>query len=189
VIDDPFFFFPRRINSPIVNARVKAPPDSRIKWCLLPEMLFTVVAFMYSWQMAGVVHLFGHKAAATVWGVKAEVIVPWQRFVPLLGWGWNLVQPHGVMMCHYDNAALSRASPACRVSVGFGGPYTQLIYMIVVGTVLLPEISVMVGGRAVYSLIMCIWQFLYFFFYAIHFHADPHSDFVLFSRLSKKTTE
>jgi hypothetical protein len=152
-------------------------------------MVPTIFAFIYAWQMAGVVHLFGHKLTATAWGINAEVVVPWQRFVPLLGWGYNLIHTHGVMMCHYDDAALDKASPACRVSIGFGGPYTQLIYMIIVGTVLLPDISVMVGGRAAYALIMCTWQFLYFFWYAIHFHADPHSDFALFSRRSKDSSE
>ena len=34
-----------------------------------------------------------------------------------------------------------------------------------------------------FALIMCVWQLLYFVWYAIHFHEDDFSDFALFVRL------
>ena len=47
---------------------------------------------------------------------------------------------------------------------------------------------VMAGGAVQYVLVMCVWQLLYFFGYAIFFHEDEHSDFALFFRPSTSAT-
>jgi hypothetical protein len=183
--------------------------------------------FIYAWQLTGCVHIVGHWVAASILGIKSRVVVPWQRFVPLLGWGWNLyqvricvrdnhkehchaccarcrpiyvfggyrlmyvsvcmqkTQPHAVMMCHYDDAALKVAPPIVRVLIGFAGPYVQLVFVIIMGTLALPGVSALCGGTAMFALIMCVWQLLYFVWYAIHFHEDDFSDFALFIRLGE----
>ena len=49
--------------------------------------VWEAACFVYGWQLAGAVHLLGHFAMASLLlGVgKAQVRLPWQRFVPLLG--------------------------------------------------------------------------------------------------------
>ena len=143
-------------------------------------MLFDVVGFVYAWQLAGCVHIAGHWLAASLLGVPACVAIPWQRCVPLWGWGWNLTQPHSAMMCSYEDAMLRQASPTVRALIGFAGPYAQLIFVVVVGTCVFPGVASLCGGSATFALMMCIWQLAYFVWYAIHFHSDEHSDFRLF---------
>ena len=135
---------------------------------------------MYAWQLAGCVHIAGHWLAASVLGVSAHIALPWQRFVPLWGWGWNLKQPHSAMLCNYDTVVLRQATPTTRTLIGFAGPYTQLLFVVVMGTCVFPDVAAQCGGAAVFALLMCIWQLVYFVWYAIHFHNDEHSDFCLF---------
>ena len=138
--------------------------------------------FIYAWQLTGCVHVVGHALAANFLGIRSRVAIPWQRFVPLFGWSWNLYQPHAVMMCHYDDAALDVASPVVRVLIGFAGPYVQLIFVVGMGTLALPSVSALCGGAAPFAVVMFAWQLLYFVWYAMHFHQDPFSDFALFVR-------
>ena len=105
--------------------------------------------------------------------------IPWQRFVPVWGWYWNLSQPHEAMYCNYDSTDLGAASTFTRVSIGFGGPYSQLVYMLLVGLII-PAPRRMLGSYERYVIMMMTWQLLYFYWYAQHFHDDCHSDFVHF---------
>ena len=125
-------------------------------------------------------HILGHWVAAWLFNVPAQVVIPWQRFVPIWGWGWNLTQPHSLMMCKYDDTVLKKASPTARTLIGFAGSYTQLLFVITVGTIVFPNVAGLCGGATSFSLLMCIWQLIYFVWYAIHFHNDAHSDFILF---------
>ena len=122
----------------------------------------------------------GHWVTARLFHIDARMIIPYQRFIPMYGWVWNLFQSHELMMCEYDHAALDKASPTVRVFTGFAGPYLQLIFIILIGTTVMPQIGALFGGWTVYALFMCVWQFLYFMWYAIHFHNDTFSDFALF---------
>ena len=141
-----------------------------------------VFFFIYSWQLAGCIHILGHFTVGFFLGIKSEIVIPWQRLIPLWGWNWNLTQPHTSMMCHYDIQAISTASPMKRVLIGFAGPYSQLLFIICMGTLAFPIISDLCGGFCIFSLLMCMWQFTYFVWYAIHFHEDEFSDFNLFIR-------
>ena len=138
-------------------------------------------AFAYLWQLAGVVHILGHWLVAVACGIRARAVIPWQRFVPGWGWGWNLGQPHAAMMCHYDDQSMAVAAPWKRVVVGFAGPYLQLAFVVAAGTFFVPSISsrLVTETRAEFALCTFAWQLLYFVWYAIHYHNDPHSDFAL----------
>lgn len=150
------------------------------------SVVLCVVEFLYAWQMTGCVHIIGHYVTARSFRIPARVIIPWQRFVPVWGWYWNITQPHSAMMCQYDKYKLSTATPTKRTLIGFAGPYTQLLFIIAVGTLFLPCVSELCGGSVLFSLLMCIWQLLYFVWYAIHFHTDGDSDFRLFHDFNSK---
>ena len=143
-------------------------------------LITSVMCFLYAWQLTGCIHIIGHWLAASFFCIPAQITLPWQRFVPLWGWGWNLTQPHSVMICKYDKDALREASPTARTFIGFAGPYIQLIFIITMGTIILPCVSELCGGVVSFCLSMCVWQLLYFVWYAIHFHNDEDSDFHLF---------
>ena len=95
--------------------------------------LGSYLLFLYLWQLAGAVHISSHWLFATLFGVPARIQLAWQKFVPVYGWVWDKYQPHTAFMCHYDVRQLQAADPWQRVSVGFAGPYCQLIYMLAIG--------------------------------------------------------
>ena len=142
--------------------------------------LASFASFIYFWQLTGCIHILGHWIAARIFGINCRVIIPWQRFIPLYGWVWNLCQPHNKMMCEYQTEEIDAASPFVRVLIGFSGPYSQLCFIIFIGIIIIPEISEILGGKTLFALLMCVWQLIYFVWYAIYFHTDKFSDFTLF---------
>jgi hypothetical protein len=145
------------------------------------KIYLEIIFFLYLWQLAGYIHIFGHYIFATIFNIKSKIIIPWQRFIPIYGWIWNLYKPHNKMMCKYLTN-LDNKSPITRVFIGLSGPYLQLIYIILIGKIFFPNLIVLIGGFTKYALIMCIWQLLYFIGYSIWFHDDKFSDFALLHR-------
>ena len=146
-------------------------------------ILLDITLFLYFWQLAGCVHIIAHCVTANLFNISSNFNIPWFRFIPFFGWWWNLIQPHKIMMCHYDNVALQEASPIVRTIIGFSGPYVQLIYVIAIGIYIFPKIAMLCGGNIKFALLMCIWQFIYFVWYAIFYHYDKYSDFQLFIKI------
>ena len=79
----------------------RSPPSSNY------SVVLELSLFIYGWQLAGAVHLIGHRLAAWFTGVGAVVHLPWQRFVPIWGWAWNLYQPHDAMYVKMDPSDLA----------------------------------------------------------------------------------
>ena len=79
---------PRPLSSPHRRVQQQQEEEEGRSW----REWLEAAAFVYGWQLAGAVHLCGHWAMAALQGVPAEVRLPWQRFMPLYGWAWNLFQ-------------------------------------------------------------------------------------------------
>ena len=133
-----------------------------------------VIAWVYCYQLAGIVHLTGHAMIAWCHGLEHRLVWPWQRLVPLWGWYWNLAQPHDVMMVHVDMDALHLLAPSAKVLYGYAGILIQLLYMLVVGGLLKPYL--VFDKRLSFSMYcnaMFLWTLAYMYGYAIHFYDDP----------------
>ena len=74
------------------------------------------------------------------------------------------------------------------MTIGLAGPYSQLAYMLLVGAMGekygVVDVRYFFGGKDLknYVIAMLAWTLGYFFWYAIWFHEDPNSDFVLYVR-------
>ena len=142
------------------------------------NIFIEIIIFLYLWQLAGCIHIIGHYITAKLFNIESNIIIPWQRFIPLYGWVWNLYKPHNKMMCNYKED-LTNKSAITRVFIGLSGSYFQLLYMIIIGKLLFKNIINYIGGFTIYVLIMCIWQLVYFIIYPIIYHNDKYSDFAL----------
>ena len=150
------------------------------------KSIVPIVAWVYTYQLAGIVHLSGHALVARFYGVDSRVVWPWQRLVPIWGWYWNLTQPHDVMMVHVDLNTLHSLEPSAKIQYGYAGICIQLAYMLVIGGVLKPykvvnDLVPFNFGYSLYANGMFMWTLMYMYGYAIHFYDDPTADFALFS--------
>ena len=83
-------------------------------------------------------------------------------------------------MCVYDPSEIRDLEAWKRSSIGFAGPYGQMIYMIWIGTTMTPRLF---PDRQTYVIGVMTWTLLYLYFYSIWFHEDPNSDFALMVRI------
>jgi len=105
--------------------------------------------------------------------------------VPLYGWIWDKYQPHTSFMTSYDPMEIREIGYEGwkRASVGFAGPYAQLIFMIVVGVCVTPNVTrVACGDLKSYVILMLGWTLVYLYAYSIWFFEDANSDFALMVR-------
>jgi len=103
----------------------------------------------------------------------------WRKAIPVYGAIWDKYQPHEAFMCSYDESEIRDLEAWKRSSIGFAGPYGQMLYMIWVGTMITPKLF---PNRQVYVIGVMTWTLVYLYFYSIWFHEDPHSDFALMVR-------
>ena len=108
-----------------------------------------------------------------------SVNLNWRKAIPLYGAIWDKYQPHEAFMCSYDESEIRDLEAWKRSSIGFAGPYGQMLYMIWVGTMITPKLF---PNRQVYVIGVMAWTLVYLYFYSIWFHEDPHSDFALMVR-------
>ena len=92
-----------------------------------PYLIILSALYIYLYQLAGIVHLYGHHfAARVVLGIPSHVVWPVQRLVPGYGWYYNLDKPHSIMMNHVDDAMLNASDPPDKILYGYAGIVSQV---------------------------------------------------------------
>ena len=110
---------------------------------------------------------------------ETKINLNWRKAIPLYGSIWDKYQPHSAFMCSYDIEEIQDLEAWKRSTIGFAGPYGQLIYMIVVGTAITPKLF---PDKKMFVIGVMTWTLVYLYLYSIWFHEDPYSDFKLMVR-------
>jgi len=85
-------------------------------------------------------------------------------------------------MVNYDHDDLVDLTEGWkRASIGFAGPYGQLVYILCVGF-FSPRVCDLIGGWKNFTILMLGWTLVYLYFYSIWFYDDENSDFALYVR-------
>ncbi|GMH94299.1 hypothetical protein TrST_g2679 [Triparma strigata] len=147
-----------------------------------PYLIILSALYIYLYQLAGIIHLYGHNLAARFLGIPSHVVWPVQRLVPGYGWYYNLDKSHSIMMNHIDDDMLNASDPPDKILYGYAGIVSQLIYMLVVGSFFQSTLGASIwGSYSNYMNVMFLWTILYIPLYAIHFYDDATADFAFFT--------
>ena len=91
-----------------------------------PYLIILSALYIYLYQLAGIIHLYGHNLAARFLGIPSHVVWPVQRLVPGYGWYYNLDKSHSIMMNYVDDDMLNASDPPDKILYGYAGIVSQV---------------------------------------------------------------